>query len=221
MTGMRDILRPTKYSMTKTRKNPPETTRKTIPKKYTNDAKRHIKEEPPVAICVSHNALAETSQNNGFQIKHMHSFSRENTKTRPIKRRKTPSYRRINIYSKSPLQYQKERQRRRKALELVSQGLTLSQIAKELGVGVKTVQRDLSKLERYVKGQVNQRRYLLDQERQRELKSLSTISLLERLKMLSRLLFRTRKLSKKEEYEQHNITIVFDMNDLTADGSQD
>jgi hypothetical protein len=138
MTGMRDILRPTKYSMTKTRKNPPETTRKTIPKKYTNEAKRHIKEETPVAICVSHNALAETSQNNGFQIKHMHSFSRENTKTRPIKRRKTPSYRRINIYSKSPLQYQKERQRRRKALELVSQGLTLSQIAKELGVSVKS-----------------------------------------------------------------------------------
>jgi len=116
------------------------------------------------------------------------------------------------------LQYQKERQRRRKALELVSQGLTLSQIAKEIGVSVKTVQRDLSKLERYVKGQVNRRRHLLDQERRRELESLSATSFLERSKMLSRLLFHTRKLSQKEEYEQHNKTIFLDMDNLSVDG---
>ena len=104
------------------------------------------------------------------------------------------------------------------ALELAGQGLTLSQIAKEIGVSIKTVQRDLSKLERYVKGQINRRRYLLDQEHRRELESLSATSFLERSKMLSRLLFHTRKLGRKEEYKQHNKTIFLDLDNLSVDG---
>lgn len=151
-------------------------------------------------------------------MKKKHKFNTENAQSRRLKRRKTPNYRVINKYSKSTQQYWKERHRRKQVLQLYQEGKSTREIAKALGICSRTVTRDMKKLNSYLKGQINRKRHLLDQERRRELESLSAISLMERSKTLSCLLFHTKKLGQKEEFEQHNITIVLDMDNLTVDG---
>jgi DNA-binding CsgD family transcriptional regulator len=163
-------------------------------------------------------ALAERSDLNGFQMKEPLNFDRESAQLRQLKRNRTPDYRRIHVYSKSSKQYWKERGRRKQILELLNEGLSFGEIAKRLGVNQKTVHRDMQKLERYVKGQISRKAYLLEQEQRKQLEESSGLSLAERYKALSNLMFRARKLSKKEEYERHNKTIVIDLDNLTPDG---
>lgn len=156
--------------------------------------------------------------NQGFQMSENSQFSKETAVLRKVKRRRTPDYRRINVYAKSPKQYQKERQRRRQILELLSENKSSTiQIAQELGVCTRTVRRDLDKLDRYLKGQITKRKHLLDEQERQILDILSTYDKLERFKVLTRFLFITRKLSKKEEYGLHNRTIILDL-DQAANG---
>jgi len=166
-----------------------------------------------MAVSVERNDL------NGFQMEQTHHFDTESAQTRQLKRKRAPNYRRIRVYSKSSKQYWKERNRRKQVLELFNEGLSFGQIAERLDVNRRTVRRDIQKLERYMKGQINRETYLLQQEQRKQLEeSVSGLSLEERFKALTNLMFRARKLSKKEEYERHNKTIVIDLDNLTPDG---
>jgi DNA-binding NarL/FixJ family response regulator len=51
-------------------------------------------------------------------------------------------YRRIGKYYKSLEKFKAEKHRRKQALELQNQGLTIKQIARQLGVSERTVKRD-------------------------------------------------------------------------------
>lgn len=66
---------------------------------------------------------------------------------------KGPGYRRKYVYTKSIAKYQKERLRRRRVCELSN--LNQEEIAKRLGISVRTVQRDLAKIKPYHLGQFN------------------------------------------------------------------
>ena len=56
----------------------------------------------------------------------------------------------MRVYTKGIAQTRRERARRRQVLQLTEKGYTQQQIALELGVSAKTVQRDLWKLRRYI-----------------------------------------------------------------------
>ena len=73
-------------------------------------------------------------------------------------------YRKKGKITKSIKQYKKERGRRKKVMELHDKGYTQQQIADELGVSRKTVQRDLKKLARYLKSLTNRRNRELDEK---------------------------------------------------------
>jgi DNA-binding CsgD family transcriptional regulator len=159
---------------------------------------------------------AERSDLNGFQIKDLLDFDRISEETRRLKRKSIPDYRRISVYYKSSRQYWKERSRRKQVLQLLNGGLDIGEIARQLGVNQKTIYRDLRKLERYIRGQINRKKYLLQQEEQKILEESlpPALSPAERYKRLIKLLFRARKLSKREECQRHNITVFFDMDNL-------
>jgi transposase-like protein len=148
---------------------------------------------------------AERSDLNGFQIKDLLDFDRISEETRRLKRKSIPDYRRISVYYKSSRQYWKERSRRKQVLQLLNGGLDIGEIARQLGVNQKTIYRDLRKLERYIQ-----------QEEQKILEESlpPALSPAERYKRLIKLLFRARKLSKREECQRHNITVFFDMDNL-------
>ena len=59
---------------------------------------------------------------------------------------KGPCYRRKHVYTKSIEKYRKERERRKRVCELSN--LCQEEIAKRLGVSVRTVQRDQAKIKR-------------------------------------------------------------------------
>ena len=59
-------------------------------------------------------------------------------------------YRKMTVYTKSISRYKKERSRRRRVLEMRQKGWDLAYMANQIGCSVKTVQRDLFKLRRYV-----------------------------------------------------------------------
>ena len=75
----------------------------------------------------------------------------------PDRKRKTglkgPGYRRKHVYVKSISQYREERKRRKQVCELSS--LSQEEIAKRLGVSVRTVQRDQAKAKPYYQGRFN------------------------------------------------------------------
>jgi transcriptional antiterminator len=141
---------------------------------------------------------------------------------RRLKRKKIPEYRRIKNYYKSTAQYWKERSRRQQVLKLTNEGYTLQQIAKEIGCSYRTVRRDAVKLERYVKGKFNSYMEQLQREAReklnRELDGLSIKDMGKRFQALTRLMFRTRKLSKREIEKQHNNIIFIDFDKSTLNG---
>jgi transcriptional regulator len=61
----------------------------------------------------------------------------------------------MRVNCKSIEQYQAERTRRRKVMELSDKGLTQEEISRQLGVSSKTVSRDQHRLARYLQGQQN------------------------------------------------------------------
>src|SRR5208283_6183216 len=69
---------------------------------------------------------------------------------------KDAAYRRIRVYTKSVERYKLERERRRQVRLLSEKGFTQRQIADKLGISVRTVKRDWSKLQPFLKGQVFQ-----------------------------------------------------------------
>lgn len=170
-------------------------------------------------------SLDKMSDLRDFQLKQRHSFDTKNAFTvenRRLKRKKTPEYRRINNYYKSTAQYWKERNRRQQVLKLTNEGYSLQQIAKEIGCSYRTVRRDAVKLERYIKGKFNSYMEQLQRETReklnRELEGLSIKDMGKRFQLLTRLMFRTRKLSKREIEKQHNNIIFIDFDKSTLNG---
>ncbi len=158
--------------------------------------------------------IQERGKNHGFQVQKPDEFSRVSERRKLVKHRYRPDYRKIRSYYKSPRQYQKERARRRKALALAGQGLGLAEVAKALGVSSRTVQRDLARVERYTKAQATRRRDLLEKQELKELEDVSAETLLKRFEVLTRLMRKTKKLGKEEEYEQHNTVFLINLDQL-------
>lgn len=126
-----------------------------------------------------------------------------------------PEYRVMNRYVKSTKQYWKERNRRKRARELESQGFTYKQIAKRLGVSEKTVQRDMKKNRRYYIGKINRAYRLLEEERKRKLdRELEGKSLSQQYKIMSRRIDAYMKRVKLRKYLRHLFVITIDMTKL-------
>jgi DNA-binding CsgD family transcriptional regulator len=143
----------------------------------------------------------------------------ETAQRKLIKHRNRPDYRRINVYYKSPEQYWKERDRRKKTLELMKQGFTFWQIAKQLGVSRKTIYRDSQKVERYVKGQVNSKLLRYEQEKIKKCQQeVAELSIAERFKLITKLMVMGQRESKQRHYENHNFNILINLDDLTEAG---
>jgi transcriptional antiterminator len=118
---------------------------------------------------------------------------------------------------------ERESNRRKQVIKLSHEGFTLQQIAKEIGCSYRTIRRDAEKLERYIKGQFNSYMEQLQREAReklnRELEGLSMKDMSKRFMAITKLMFRTRKLSKREIEKQHNNTIFIDFDNPTLDGN--
>jgi hypothetical protein len=89
------------------------------------------------------------------------------------------SYRRVGVYTKSSAKYKVERERRRKVRVLAEKGYTQKMIAGELGVSVRTVKRDWSKVRSYAKAEVKKK---MRRELQRRYPGLGFDEAFERMK---------------------------------------
>jgi transcriptional antiterminator len=100
---------------------------------------------------------------------------------------KDAAYRRICIYTKSVERYKLQRERRRQVHLLSEKGFTQRQIADKLGISVRTVNRDWSKLQPFLKGQVLQeiRDDAVKQRREFEERYMK-LTLKQQLKLLKR-----------------------------------
>lgn len=157
----------------------------------------------------------ESSVFNSFHMSNNSPFSRENTRLTRKKRKKTPDYRIINTYSKSTNQYWKERNRRKQAWLLSSEGYTYTQIAKKLGVSEKTVQRDIKKVRRYYIGQLNRSWRIMEEERQAEwAKKVEGLSLTQQFKLVTAKLGDYLERKRGREYKRHLLKLIIDMDDL-------
>ena len=94
----------------------------------------------------------ETSSIQSFQGEDNASISSVLDRKARLKRKRTPYYRIIDKNSKSVKQYWRERNRRKQVWKLHGEWLTYPQIAKKLGISVKTVQRDMKKIAPYYRG---------------------------------------------------------------------
>jgi DNA-binding CsgD family transcriptional regulator len=161
-------------------------------------------------------SLTKPTENKGFQVEQLPLFDTKNVQRHLIKHRNSPDYRRINAYYKSPKQYQKERGRRRKALQLLNQGLSFGQIAKQLGVNRRTVYRDLSKTKRYLKGQINAKLFEHEQEQIRKHEqALAGLSTAELFKCYTDLMCLGLRAFKQRRFEKHNFNVLINLDDLT------
>lgn len=157
----------------------------------------------------------ESGQKNGFQPQEPCTFSKENAQRKLIKHRNRPDYRKISSYYKGSEQYWKERERRKKVSELVNQGLSLRQVAKQLGISRRTIYRDLQKVERYLKGQVNSKLLQQDLERKRQLEqTFEGMSTPERFKLLTKLMVKGMQASKQRHHASHDVNILINLDDL-------
>lgn len=153
-------------------------------------------------------AFPETSPLKTFQDKKSGAISR-------VSDNKEPVYRRMNVYIKSIKQYWKERNRRKKAWQLSSEGYTYKQIAEKLGVREKTVQRDMKKVRRYHIGQLNKSWRIMQEEQMAAWeKKLEGLSLSQQFKVTTRLLGEFMDRQREREYNRHLIKIVLDMDHL-------
>jgi hypothetical protein len=181
-----------------------------------------------ISNCAIQDDLDKMGDLRGFQIKQMRPFDTKNSFSlgkRRLKRKKIPEYRRINHYLKSTAQYWKERNRRKQVLKLSDEGHTLQQIAKEIGCSYRTVRRDAVKLRPYIKGQFNAHTAKLQKEARerlnRQLEGLSVRDMSKRFMAISQLMFKARKLSKKELEKQHNGIVFLDFDRLGLNGFPD
>lgn len=136
-------------------------------------------------------------------------------------RRKTglkgPAYRRKRVYVKSISQYSQERLRRKQVCELSN--LSQEEIAKRLGVSVRTVQRDQAKIKPYHLGQFNRFCRELHEKEMREYNEASeSLSLPQRAKLLIKLLDRQRKEEEAHKRFLRTFFIYIDLDRCAADG---
>lgn len=107
-------------------------------------------------------------------------------------------------------------------LKLTHEGYTLQQISEEIGCSYRTVRRDALKLRPYAKGQFNAHMAKLQREARerlnRELEGFSACDMSKRFMAITKLMFKTRKLSKREIEKQHNNIIFIDFDKSTLDG---
>ena len=114
-----------------------------------------------------------------------------------VKRLERPGYRRKHVYVKSIAKYREERLRRKRVSELSN--LSQEEIAKRLGVSVRTVQRDQAKIKPYHLGQFNRFcRELREKEMQEYTETSDSLSLPQRAKLIDR-----RCLIAKEKKRKH------------------
>ena len=139
----------------------------------------------------------------------------------PVCKRKTslkgPNYRRKHVYIKSVAKYRKERERRKRVCELSN--LNQEEIAKRLGVSVRTVQRDQAKIKPYHLGQFNRFCRELREKEMREYNETSELlSLPQRAKLLVKLLDRQRKEEEDHKRFLRTFFIDIDLDRCAADG---
>jgi len=127
---------------------------------------------------------------------------------------------RINRYFKSTKQYWKERNRRKQVKELrYFQFLSQEEIAAKLGINVSTVKRDLKKVERFVRGNLNRAKRLMDEKWHRDYeKAIEGLSLSEQFDYLSKLWEKYRKVYHSREYNRHVIKFFIDLDYIQHDG---
>jgi DNA-binding CsgD family transcriptional regulator len=165
-------------------------------------------------------SLLERSLENGFQLTESEGFSSVSDTKRQLKRRKTPDYRRINSYYKSTKQYWKERNRRKQVKELrYVHFLNQEEIAAKLGISVSTVKRDLKKVERFIRGQLNRATRLMREEWQRDYeKTIDGLSLGEQFDYLSKLMDEYKTIWRIRDYDRHVHKITIDLDYIKYDG---
>jgi hypothetical protein len=130
---------------------------------------------------------------------------------------KGPGYRRKHVYTKSVAKYRKERERRKRVSELSN--LNQEEIAKRLGVSVRTVQRDQAKIKPYHKGQFNRFCRELREKEMREYNETSdSLSLPQRAKLLIKLLDHQRKEEEAHKRFLRTFFIDIDLDRCAADG---
>jgi hypothetical protein len=130
---------------------------------------------------------------------------------------KGPGYRRKHVYTKSIAKYRKERERRKRVCELSNLGQ--EEIAKHLGVSVRTVQRDQAKIKPYHLGQFNRFCRELREKEMREYNETSeSLSLPQRAKLLIKLLDRQRKEEEDHKRFLRTFFIDIDLDRCAADG---
>jgi hypothetical protein len=130
---------------------------------------------------------------------------------------KGPGYRKKHVYTKSVAKYRKERERRKRVCELSN--LNQEEIARRLGVSVRTVQRDQAKIKPYHLGQFNRFCRELREKEMREYNETSdSLSLPQRAKLLIKLLDRQRKEEEAHKRFLRTFFIDIDLNRCAADG---
>ena len=130
---------------------------------------------------------------------------------------KERGYRRKHVYTKSIAKYREERLRRKRVCELSN--LNQEEIAKRLGVSVRTVQRDQAKIKPYHLGQFNRFCRELHEKEMREYNETSeSLSLPERAKLLTKLLDRQRKEEEDHKRFLRTFFIDIDLDRCAADG---
>jgi hypothetical protein len=130
---------------------------------------------------------------------------------------KGPGYRRKHVYTKSIAKYRKERERRKRVSEFSNLGQ--EEIAKRLGVSVRTVQRDQAKIKPYHKGQFNRFcRELREKEMVEYNETSESLSLQQRAKLLIALLDRQRKEEEDNKRYLRTFFIDIDLDRCATDG---
>jgi len=129
-----------------------------------------------------------------------------------INMKEKAEYRRIGKNYKSLPQYKREREWRRRILELQGKGLTIDQIASELGVSGRTVKRDLARVRSYVE---SQRAFALQLQNELEREEFSRLSLSQKLERVKQLVALERDMRRKPRFCSV-LQVIVDLDALKA-----
>jgi transposase len=155
------------------------------------------------------------------------SFSRGKASWRSVHE---PHYRKLEVYTKSTGQYKKERARRRQARVLAAQGFTQAQIAKKLGVHIRTVKRDWIKIRPYVRSRFKKAiSQIREQERKEYQQRFEGLTSNQKLGLLGRDLKGIKEASEKikmlqqaslkeQERQRRQLIVTLNFDEQTEDG---
>jgi len=192
-----------------------ENTQKTILKTSKSEPKCRFSEGGSAQVLADSASFQKRGLNNGFQHQNTQAFSNKTGCKRKLKRKNIPEYRLINNYFKSSTQYWKERNRRKQAWKLYSEGFKQTQIAEKLNVSTKTVSHDLRKVSSYYIGQLNKARQYIRDERDAEyMKRIDSMTMAERLsqfKQLGKLMGKRLDFKRKK---QSTINVVLEIEEI-------